>query len=151
MADRIPRYKVLPLPVVQKWATKTLSSVQLREGIKLARRLRFYPIVPDLSIQPCGDGLELRIEHPSIGKQGWLRAIFWVNEKAKMIYIVDIFWKKTNAVSPADRHPRVKGGIGQRRKAVALITSNRSRSRQKLWQASVMFFVAACVPRIPEL
>ena len=157
MADGIHRYKVLPLPVVQKWAKKTLSSVQLREGIRLARRLRFYPLVPDLSIEPCGDGLELRIEHPSIGKQGWLRAIFWIDKKAKTIYIVDIFWKKTNAVSSADRlraNHRIRGlkaALGQRRKALALITSNRSRPRQKLWQASAKFFVAACVLRIPEL
>ena len=112
MADELPRYKVQPIPVVQKWAKKTLSSAQLREGIKLARRLRFFPLVPDLSIEPCGDGLELRIEHPSIGKQGWLRAIFWIDEKAKTIYIVDIFWKKTNAVSPADRlraNHRIRG------------------------------------------
>ena len=70
MADGVPRYKVLPLPVVQKWAAKTLSSVQLRE------------------------------------------AIFWIDEKAKTIHIVDIFWKKTNAVSPADRlraNHRIRG------------------------------------------
>ena len=103
MADELPRYRVQPLPVVQKWAKKTLSSVQLREGIKLARVLRFYPNVPELDIQRCGDGMELRIEHPSIGKQGWLRAIFWIYEKEKTIYIVDIFWKKTNAISPADK------------------------------------------------
>jgi phage-related protein len=112
MADGIPRYKVLPLPVVQKWAKKTLSSVQLRGGIKLARALRFYPNVPELDIQRCGDGMELRIEHPSIGKQGWLRAIFWIDEKTKTIYIVDIFWKKTNAISPADKlraNQRIRG------------------------------------------
>ncbi len=103
MADELPRYRVQPLPVVQKWAKKTLSSVQLREGIKLARVLRFYPNVPELDVQRCGDGMELRIEHPSIGKQGWLRAIFWIYEKEKTIYIVDIFWKKTNAISPADK------------------------------------------------
>ena len=103
MADELPRYRVQPLPVVQKWAKKTLSSVQLREGSKLARVLRFYPNVPELDVQRCGDGMELRIEHPSIGKQGWLRAIFWIYEKEKTIYIVDIFWKKTNAISPADK------------------------------------------------
>jgi len=103
MADGLPRYKVQPLPVAQKWAKKTLSNVQLREGIKLARVLRFYPNVPELDIQRCGDGMELRIKHPSIGKQGWLRAIFWIYEKEKTIYIVDIFWKKTNAISPADK------------------------------------------------
>src|SRR6266702_3209988 len=103
MANRLSRYKVLPLPVVQKWARKTLSVVQLREGIKLAKRLRFYPNVPDLKIERCGDGWKLDVEHASIGKQGWLRAIFWIDEKAKTIYIVDLFWKKTNAISPADK------------------------------------------------
>jgi hypothetical protein len=103
MTERLPRYKVQPLPVAQKWAKKALSTVQLREGIKLARRLRFYPHVPDLSIAPCGDGMELRIEHPVIGKKGWLRAVFWIDEKAKTIYIVDLFWKKTNAISTADK------------------------------------------------
>jgi len=103
MADRVSRYNVLPLPVVQKWAKHALSREQLRAGINLARRLRFYPHVPYLSIGPCGDGMELRIKHPSIGKQGWLRAIFWIDEKAKTIYIVDLFWKKENAISTADR------------------------------------------------
>ena len=102
MANRLSQYKVFPLPVVQKWARKRLSVVQLREGIKLARRLRFYPDVPDLHIERCGDGMELRIEHPSIGKTGWLRAIFWIDEKAKTIYIVDLFWKKTNKIALAD-------------------------------------------------
>ena len=55
MADRVPRYNVLPLPVVQKWAAKNLSVVQLREGIKLAKRLKYYPNVPDLKIERCGD------------------------------------------------------------------------------------------------
>ena len=112
MADELPRYRVQPLPVVQKWAKKTLSSVQLRQGIKLARILRFYPNVPELDIQRCGDGMELRIEHPSIGKQGWLRAIFWIDERKKTIYIVDLFWKKTNAISPADKlraNQRIRG------------------------------------------
>ena len=103
MAHRLPRYNVLPLPVVQKWAAKNLSVVQLREGIKLAKRLRFYPNVSDLKIERCGDGLKLEVEHPSIGQQGWLRAIFWIDEKSKTIYVVDIFWKKSNAISTADR------------------------------------------------
>ena len=112
MANRLSQYKVFPLPVVQKWARKRLSVIQLREGIKLARRLRFYPDVPDLHIERCGDGMELRIEHPSIGKTGWLRAIFWIDEKAKTIYIVDLFWKKQNAISTADRlraNQRIRG------------------------------------------
>jgi hypothetical protein len=112
MADRLSRYNVLPLPVVQKWARKTLSVVQLREGIKLARRLRFYPDVPDLHIERCGDGMELRIEHASIGQKGWLRAIFWIDEKSKTIYVVDLFWKKGNAISTADRlraNQRIRG------------------------------------------
>ena len=103
MASVRPNYKVLPLPVVQKWASKKLSTVQLRQGIRLARQLRFYPDVPDLDIERCGDGLKLEVEHPSIGQQGWLRAIFWIDEKSKTIYVVDIFWKKSNAISTADR------------------------------------------------
>ena len=103
MATPQPSYKVLPLPVVQKWAKKELSRSQLRVGIGLARRLRFYPDVPDLSIEPLGDGMELRIEHPEIGKRGWLRAIFWIDEKSRTIYLVDLFWKKTNAISTADK------------------------------------------------
>ena len=96
-------YKVLPLPVVQKTAKKILTTAQLRAAIREASALRFYPNVPDLHIKPCGDGMELVVEDPAIGKQGWLRAIFWVDEKAKTIYVVDLFWKKTNAISIADR------------------------------------------------
>ena len=112
MAGVRPNYKVRPLPVVQKWASKKLSTVQLREGIRLARQLRFYPDVPDLDIERCGDGWELHVEHPSIGQQGWLRAIFWIDEKAKIIYVVDLFWKKGNAISTADRlraNQRIRG------------------------------------------
>ncbi len=96
------RYQVLPLPIVQKWAKAELSREQRWAGIRLARQLQDYPLVPDLSIEPCGDGMELRIEHPSIGRQGWLRAIFWIDEKGKTIYVVDLFWKKENRVSKAD-------------------------------------------------
>jgi len=97
-------YRVLPLPRVQREAKKLLTAGQLREGISLARRLRFYPNIPDLSIEPCGDGMELRLEDKAINRQGWLRAIFWVHEKSRTICIVDLFWKKTNKISVADRH-----------------------------------------------
>ena len=103
MANRRENYKVLPLPIVQKWALKELTPRQLRAGINLTRQLRFYPLIPDLSVEPCGDGMELRIEHPEIGKRGWLRAIFWVDERSRTIYLVDLFWKKTNSVSTADK------------------------------------------------
>ena len=96
-------YKVLPLPVVQKTAKKILTTAQLRAAIREANALRFYPNVPDLDIKPCGEGMELVVEDPAIGKQGWLRAMFWVDEKAKTIYVVDLFWKKTNAISTADK------------------------------------------------
>lgn len=99
---RIANYRILPLPLVQRDAKKLLTAVQLREGIKLVRELRFYPAIPDLSIEPCGDGIELRVEGKTINQQGWLRAIFWVHEAGKSIYIVDLFWKKTNKVSVAD-------------------------------------------------
>ncbi|MGA3171833.1 MAG: hypothetical protein ABSE62_12570 [Chthoniobacteraceae bacterium] len=98
------RYRVLPLPVVQREAKKLLTAQQLREGITLARRLRNYPEVPDLSIEPCGDGMELRLETPAINPRGWLRAIFWVHKKSRTIYVVDLFWKKSNKVSVADLH-----------------------------------------------
>ena len=97
-------YRVLPLPRVQREAKKLLTAGQLREGISLTRRLRFYPNIPDLSIEPCGDGMELRLEAKAINRQGWLRAVFWVHEKSRTIYIVDLFWKKTNKISVADRH-----------------------------------------------
>ena len=104
MDRRVASYRVLPLPIVQKWARKELSPGQLRAGIELARQLRFYPQVPDLSIEPCGDGMELRLESKAINRQGWLRAIFWVHEKSRTIYVVDLFWKKTNKISVADLH-----------------------------------------------
>jgi len=98
------RYRVLPLPCVQREAKKLLSVNQLREGIDLAKRLRSYPEIPELSILPCGDGIELRIETPKINKQGWLRAAFWVHEKSRTIFVVDLFWKKTNQLTTADVH-----------------------------------------------
>ena len=98
------RYSVLPLPRVQREAKKMLTAQQLTEAIHLAKRLRFYPDLPDLSIEPCGDGMELRIEGEAINRQGWLRAIFWTHDASKTIYIVDLFWKKTNKVSVADLH-----------------------------------------------
>ncbi|HEY3755285.1 MAG TPA: hypothetical protein VGL42_03960 [Opitutaceae bacterium] len=96
------RYRVLPLPRVQRDAVKLLNREQLREAIALSKGLRFYPDVPDLSIGPCGDGIELRIESPAINPQGWLRSIFWVHEPSRTIYVVDLFWKKTNKISAAD-------------------------------------------------
>ena len=103
MPKRASSYKVLPLPVVQKTAKKILTTGQLRVAIRETWTLRFYPNVPDLEIKPCGSGMELVVEDPAIGKQGWLRAIFWVDEKTKTIYVVDLFWKKTNTISLADR------------------------------------------------
>jgi len=81
-----------------------LTKQQHREGIALARRLRDYPNVPDLSIERCGDGMELRLESPAINEQGWLRAIFWVHSKTRTIYVIDLFWKKSNKVPVADLH-----------------------------------------------
>lgn len=98
------RYGVLPLPCVQREAKKLLTIEQLREGIALTKRLRFYSDIPDLSVEPCGEGLELRLEGRAIDRQGWLRAVFWVHEKSRTIYIVDLFWKKTNKIAPADMH-----------------------------------------------
>lgn len=96
------RYRVLPLPRVQREGKKLLTAEQLAEGITLTKQLCYYPDVPDLSIEPCGDGMELRLEGEAINRQGWLRAIFWTHDTSKTIYIVDLFWKKTNRVSVAD-------------------------------------------------
>ncbi len=38
--------------------------------------------------------------------------MFWIDEKSKAIYIVDLFWKKSNAISTADRlraNQRIRG------------------------------------------
>jgi len=48
--------------------------------------------------------MELRLESKSLDRQGWLRGMFFVHDKTKTIYIVDLFWKKTNKVSIADLH-----------------------------------------------
>ena len=97
-------YRVLPLPLVQRDAKKLLSARQLREAITVAKHLRHYPAIPELSIEHCGDGLELRLESPAINPRGWLRAIFWIHENSRTIYIVHLFWKKTNRVTVADIH-----------------------------------------------
>jgi phage-related protein len=96
------RYKLLPLPRVQREGKKLLTSEQLAEGLALIKRLRYYPDVPELGIEPCGDGMELRLEGDSINRQGWLRAIFWTHDVSRTIYIIDLFWKKTNRVTNAD-------------------------------------------------
>jgi len=51
--------------------------------------------------------MELKIESdetPNINKQGWLRAIFWIFEVKRTIYVIDLFWKKGNRISTADIH-----------------------------------------------
>jgi len=98
------RYRVLPLPRVQREAKKLLTPRQLAEGIAVAKQLCYYPTVPQLSIEPCGEAIELRVESKSLDQQGWLRAMFLVDDRSKTIYIIDLFWKKTNKVSVADLH-----------------------------------------------
>ena len=98
------RYRVLPLPRVQREAEKLLNPQQLAEGIALAKRLRYYPDAPDLKIEPCGEGMELRLESKALNQQGWLRAMFYTHDASKTIYVVDLFWKKTNRISVADLH-----------------------------------------------
>ncbi len=101
---REARYRVFPLPRVQREARKLLTAQQLEEGVSLAKQLRYYPDVPELSIERCGDGMELRLKGDTINRQGWLRAIFWMHGASRTIYIVDLFWKNTNKVSVADLH-----------------------------------------------
>lgn len=88
--------------MVVRGAKKILSKTQLKVAIDIAKRLKYYPQDVGLSIEPCGEGFELRIEDPIINKQGWLRAGFWVCENEQTIYIVDVFWKKTNCIAVAD-------------------------------------------------
>lgn len=101
---RKSKYRVIPLRVVRREAKKLLTPQQLVEGIGLAKSLRYYPNAPELSMASCGEGIELRLESPAINPQGWLRAIFWVHEKSHTIYIVDLFWKKTNKMTTGDLH-----------------------------------------------
>jgi phage-related protein len=95
---------VLPLPRVQREAKRLLTPEQLAEAVAVAKELRYYPTVPHLGIEPCGEAMELRLESKSLNQQGWLRAMFFVDDRSKTIYIVDLFWKKTNKVSLADLH-----------------------------------------------
>ena len=84
--------------------------------------------MPDLSLEPCGDGVELRLEGKAINQQGWLRAIFWVHDAGKGIYIVDLFWKKTNKISVADIH-RANHRIRQLKALLAAGTPGNQGSR----------------------
>ena len=104
MSHPTANYKVIPLQQVRRDAKKILNPQQLQAAIKLCKLLKYYPQNVGLDFERCVDGFELRIDDPVINKQGWLRAAFWVHEKAKVIYIVDVFWKKTNQVSQADLH-----------------------------------------------
>ena len=40
--------------------------------------------------------MELRLESKSLDRQGWLRAMFFIDDRSKTVYIVDLFWKKTD-------------------------------------------------------
>jgi hypothetical protein len=110
---------VLPLPRVQREAKKLLTPRQLAEAVAVAKQLRYYPIIPHLGIEPCGDAMELRLESKSLNKQGWLRAMFFVDERGKTIYLVDLFWKKTNQVSLADMH-RINHRVRQLKSILSL-------------------------------
>src|SRR6266446_2829329 len=89
----VPKYTVLPLPIVERTAKKILTTDQLRGAIKIAEQLEDYPNVPELDICRCGEGIRLAFDSAEIGKRGWLRGIFWVDDKHRFIYFVDLFWK----------------------------------------------------------
>jgi len=57
-----------------------------------------------MKLEPFGGGIELQIENPQTNKRGWLRAAFWVHEKSRTMFFVDLFWKKTNQLTTADVH-----------------------------------------------
>ena len=98
-----PQFKVIPLDAVRHEAMKILTPQQLKAAIDHVKLLRFYPDEVGLDFSPCGEGFELRVDEPIISKQGWLRVGFWVCDKTTTIYIVDVFWKKENRISTADR------------------------------------------------
>jgi hypothetical protein len=97
-----PKYTVLPLPIVETTAKKILTTEQLRAAIRIAEQLEDYPNVRQLDICPCGEGIRLAFGSAEIRKQGWLRGIFWVDDKDRFIYFVDLFWKSTNKIAFAD-------------------------------------------------
>jgi phage-related protein len=96
------KYQILPLPVVQKTAKKILNDEQRRAAINIAEQLDDYPNVQHLDLDKCGEGIRIAFRSPEINKQGWLRGIFWIDDKERIIYFVDLFWKKTNKIALAD-------------------------------------------------
>ena len=96
------KYQVLPLPAVQKIAKKILNDEQRRAAINIAEQLEDYPNVQHLDLDNCGEGVRIAFRSPEINKQGWLRGIFWIDDKERIIYFVDLFWKKTNKIALAD-------------------------------------------------
>jgi len=96
------KYQVLPLPIVEKAAKKILNDEQRRTAINIAEQLEDYPNVQHLDLDKCGEGIRIAFRSPEINKQGWLRGIFWIDDKERVIYFVDLFWKKTNKIALAD-------------------------------------------------
>lgn len=118
MKEPVAKFRVSALHAVRREARKILNPQQLHAAIKICKLLKYYPQDVGLDFGRCGDGFELRIDDPVISKQGWLRASFWIYEKAKIIYIVDLFWKKTNQISQADLH-RINHRIRQLKLALS--------------------------------
>ena len=96
------KYQVLPLPIVEKTARKILSDEQRRVAINIAEELEEFPNVQHLDLDKCGEGIRVAFRSPEINKRGWLRGIFWIDDKERIIYFVDLFWKKTNKIALAD-------------------------------------------------
>jgi phage-related protein len=96
------KYQVLPLPIVEKTARKILSDEQRRAAINIAEQLEDFPNVQHLDLDKCGEGIRVAFRSPEINKHGWLRGIFWIDDKERIIYFVDLFWKKTNKIALAD-------------------------------------------------
>ena len=96
------KYTVLPLPIVEKAAKKILNDEQRRAAINIAEQLEDFPNVQHLDLDKCGEGIRLAFRAPELNKQGWLRGIFWIDDKERIVYFVDLFWKKTNKIALAD-------------------------------------------------
>lgn len=85
-----------------------LTYQQLREGIGVVKLLRFYPTVPEWSIERCGVGMDgVSSPRPSIRMDG-LRAIFWVHENAALripsktfcLWVMEFLYDRADEPSP---------------------------------------------------
>src|SRR5438552_9513723 len=100
------KYQVLPLPIVEKAAKKILTDEERRAASNIAEQLENYPSVQHLDLDKCGEGIRIAFRSPEISKHGWLRGIFWIDDKERTIYFIDLFWKKNEQDRAGRRNAR---------------------------------------------